>query len=49
MIREFDGNVLSAALDAKRAAEGLSWADAAAAIWDMAPALGPGGAARRIE
>ena len=38
MIREFDGNALYPALDAKRRAEGLSWAAAAAAIWDMAPA-----------
>ena len=39
MIREFDGNALYAALDAKRRAEGLSWPGAAAAIWDMAPTL----------
>jgi hypothetical protein len=39
VIREFDGNALYAALDAKRRAEELSWAGAAAAIWDMAPAL----------
>lgn len=39
VIREFDGKALYAALDAKRRAEGLSWPGAAAAIWDMAPAL----------
>ncbi len=39
VIREFDGEALYAALDAKRLAEGLSWPGAAAAIWDMAPAL----------
>lgn len=35
----FDAAALYAALDSKRHAEGLSWAGAAAAIWDMAPAL----------
>jgi hypothetical protein len=39
MIRDFDGNALFAALQAKRQAEGLSWAGAAAAIWDMSSAL----------
>jgi len=39
VIREFDGKALYAALDAKRRAEGLSWPGAAAAIWNMAPAL----------
>src|SRR5262249_3925190 len=39
LIREFDGAALYGALDAKRQAEGLSWAGAAAAIWNMAPAL----------
>jgi hypothetical protein len=38
-VREFDGKALYAALDAKRQAEGLSWPAAAAAIWNMAPAL----------
>jgi hypothetical protein len=38
-IREFDGKALYAALDAKRLAEGLSWSGAAAAIWNMTPAL----------
>jgi hypothetical protein len=37
--REFDGKALYAALDARREAEGLSWAGAARAIWEMAPAL----------
>ena len=39
VMREFDGRALYAALDAKRQAERLSWAGAAAAIWDMAPLL----------
>ena len=39
VIAEFDGRALYSALDAKRQAEGLSWPGAAAAIWDMAPAL----------
>ena len=39
VIREFDGRALFAALDARRRAEGLSWPGAAAAIWNMAPAL----------
>lgn len=39
VIREFDGKALYAALDAKRAAEGLSWSAAAAAIWDMSSVL----------
>jgi hypothetical protein len=39
VIREFDARALYAALDAKRLAEGLSWANAAAAVWGMAPAL----------
>jgi hypothetical protein len=38
-IREFDGRALWAALDARRRREGLSWAAATAAIWNMAPAL----------
>jgi hypothetical protein len=38
-IREFDGKALYAALDARRQAEELSWAGAAAAIWDMAAEL----------
>jgi hypothetical protein len=47
-IREFDGKALYAALDAKRQAEGLSWPGAAAAIWDMAPALNAARDARRL-
>jgi hypothetical protein len=39
VVREFDGKALYAALDAKRQAEGLSWAAATAAIWDLAAAL----------
>ena len=39
MIREFDGQALYAALDAKRRAEGLSWTGAAQAIWDVSWAL----------
>jgi len=47
-IREFDGRALYAALDARRRADGLSWAGAAAAIWDMAPALNAARAARGV-
>ena len=39
VIREFDGNALYAALDARRQAEGLSWTAAAAAIWGLAATL----------
>ena len=39
VIREFDAKGLYDALEAKRQAEGLSWTDAAVAIWDMASAL----------
>ena len=39
MIREFDAKALYDALDQQRRAQGLSWPGAAAAIWDMAPAL----------
>ena len=48
VIREFDGKALYAALDAKRRAEGLSWPGAAAAIWDMAPALNAAREARGL-
>jgi hypothetical protein len=47
-IHEFDGKALYAALDAQRQAEGLSWQGAAAAIWEMAPALNAARAARRL-
>jgi hypothetical protein len=48
VIREFDGNALYAALDSRRQAEGLSWQRAAAAIWDMAPALNAAREARGL-
>jgi hypothetical protein len=48
VIEEFDGRALFAALDAKRQAEGLSWPGAATAIWDMAPMLNAGRAARGL-
>ena len=48
VIREFDGLALYAALDAKRGAEGLSWTGAAAAIWDMSPALNAARGARGL-
>ncbi len=48
MIREFDARALYAALDAKRRAQGLSWPGAAAAIWDMAPALNAAREARGL-
>ena len=48
LIREFDGAALYGALDAKRQAEGLSWAGAAAAIWNMAPALNAAREARGL-
>ncbi len=48
MIREFDAIALYGALDAKRRAEGLSWLGAAAAIWNMAPALNAAREARGL-
>ncbi len=48
VIREFDGEALYAALDAKRRAEGLSWPGAARAIWEMAPVLNGARAARGL-
>jgi hypothetical protein len=38
-IRDFDGRALYASLDAKRQVEGLSWAGAAAAIWNISDVL----------
>jgi hypothetical protein len=48
VIREFDGQALYAALDSRRLADGLSWAGAAAAIWNTAPALNAAREARGL-